>query len=66
MEFKDIVATGSFATYALLHPLESLSSFGPTLSEATFGLFGASFRPERDITGIEGKTIFVTGGTNRS
>lgn len=66
MEFKDIVATGSFATYALLHPLEGLSSFGPTLNEATFGLFGASFKPERDINGIEGKTIFVTGGTNRS
>lgn len=66
MEFKDIVAAGSFATYALRHPLEGLSSFGPTLSEATFGLLGASFNPERDISGIEGKTIFVTGGTNLS
>lgn len=64
MEFQDIVAGGSFVTYALRHPLEGLSSFGPTLSEATFGLLGSSFHPERDISGIEGKTIFVTGGTD--
>ncbi|KAF7719051.1 Uncharacterized protein PECH_000233 [Penicillium ucsense] len=56
------MATSGFATYALRHPLEGLSSFGPTLSEATFGLLGASFKPERDITDIEGKTILVTGG----
>ncbi|OOQ91560.1 putative short-chain dehydrogenase/reductase family protein [Penicillium brasilianum] len=62
MEFQDVVAGGSFVSYALRHPLEGLSSFGPTLSEATFGLCGSSFNPERDISGIEGKTIFVTGG----
>ncbi|KAI2793368.1 hypothetical protein POX_b03422 [Penicillium oxalicum] len=62
MDLQDILATGGFATYALRHPLEGLSSFGPTLSEATFGLLGASFKPERDISDIEGKTILVTGG----
>lgn len=64
MEFKDIVATSGFASYALLHPLQGLRGFGPTPSEATFGLLGPSFKPERDVSGVEGKTIFVTGGNN--
>jgi hypothetical protein len=50
-------------TYGLRHPLEGLSSFGPTVSEATFGLLGSSFKPERDLPSLEGKTILVTGGT---
>ncbi|KAJ5167643.1 uncharacterized protein N7482_003237 [Penicillium canariense] len=62
MAFRDIVASGSFAAYALRHPLEGLSSFGPTLNEATLGLLGSSFNPDRDISGIEGKTVVVTGG----
>ncbi|KAJ5110070.1 Nascent polypeptide-associated complex subunit beta [Penicillium argentinense] len=49
MEFRDIAATSGFATHSLRHPLEGLSSFGPTLNEATFGLLGSSFKPERDI-----------------
>lgn len=63
MEFRDLAATTGFLTYSLRHPLEGLSSFGPTLSEATLGLLGASFKPERDIPSLEGKVIFVTGGT---
>lgn len=62
MEFRDLAATTGFLTYSLRHPLEGLSSFGPTLSEATLGLLGASFKPERDIPSLEGKVIFVTGG----
>lgn len=48
--------------YSLHHPLEALSSLGPTLSEATFGLLGSSFKPERDIPSLHGKVILVTGG----
>lgn len=62
MEYRDLAATSGFLTYSLGHPLEGLSSFGPTLSEATFGLLGASFKPERDIPSLEGKVILVTGG----
>ncbi|KAJ5699007.1 hypothetical protein N7462_001012 [Penicillium macrosclerotiorum] len=62
MEVRDLAVGGSLLGYALRHPLEGLSSFGPTLNEATFGLLGSSFNPDRDITDIEGKTILVTGG----
>lgn len=62
MEFRDLVATTAFATYSLRHPLEGLSSFGPTLSEATLGLLGSSFKPERDIPSLEGKVVLLTGG----
>lgn len=64
MERRDLAATSGFLTYTLGHPLEGLSSFGPTLNEATFGLLGASFKPERDIPSLEGKVILVTGGTS--
>ncbi|KAF4212153.1 hypothetical protein CNMCM6805_002126 [Aspergillus fumigatiaffinis] len=52
----------SFASHAILHPLDFYSSVGPTLNESTFGLLGASFDPRRDITDLSGKVIFVTGG----
>jgi hypothetical protein len=62
MDFRDMAAAGSFAVYSTRHPLEAISSFGPTLNEATFGLLGPSFKPERDITSLDGKIILVTGG----
>ncbi|OQD83891.1 hypothetical protein PENANT_c015G06595 [Penicillium antarcticum] len=62
MDLRDIAATTGFATYGLRHPRETLSSFGPTLNEATFGLLGASFKPDRDIRNLDGKVVLVTGG----
>ena len=62
MEFRDIVATSGFVAYSLRHPLEALSSFGPTLNEATLGLLGWSFHPRRDIANLQGKVVLVTGG----
>ncbi|KAJ5171129.1 uncharacterized protein N7500_003912 [Penicillium coprophilum] len=62
MDLRDIIATRGFATYSLRHPREALSSFGPTLNEATFGFLGTSFQPERDIRDLEGKVVLVTGG----
>ncbi|KAJ5249137.1 Short-chain dehydrogenase/reductase SDR [Penicillium chermesinum] len=62
MALRDLVATSGLATYGLSHPLEACSSFGPTLNEATLGLLGSSFKPERDIPSLEGKVILVTGG----
>ncbi|OQD94487.1 hypothetical protein PENSOL_c025G10353 [Penicillium solitum] len=62
MDLRDIVATRGFVTYSLRHPREALSSFGPTLNEATFGYLGASFQPERDIRSLDGKVVLVTGG----
>ncbi|PYH91928.1 short-chain dehydrogenase/reductase family protein [Aspergillus ellipticus CBS 707.79] len=46
----------------LLRPVELYSSLGPTLNELTFGLFGYSFKPERDIEDLSGKVVLVTGG----
>ena len=63
MAFQDITASTGFLTYGLRHPLEIISSVGPTLSEATFGLLGSSFKPERDIPSLQGKFVLVTGGT---
>ncbi|KAJ6095349.1 hypothetical protein N7486_006095 [Penicillium sp. IBT 16267x] len=62
MDIRDWVAGSAFLSYGLWHPLESLSSVGPTLNEATFGLFGSSFNPDRDIPSLEGKVILLTGG----
>ncbi|OGE48644.1 hypothetical protein PENARI_c027G04931 [Penicillium arizonense] len=62
MDFRDFVAATPFATYILRHPREALSSFGPTFNEATFGLLGASFKPDRDIRNLDGKVVLVTGG----
>ncbi|KGO46913.1 Short-chain dehydrogenase/reductase SDR [Penicillium expansum] len=62
MDLRDIIATRGFATYSLRHPREALSSFGPTLNEATFGYLGTSFQPERDIRSLDGKVVLVTGG----
>lgn len=62
MDFRDIAAAGGFVTYSLCHPLEALSSFGPTLNEFTLGLLGSSFKPKGDIVNLEGKVILVTGG----
>ncbi|KAE8351363.1 hypothetical protein BDV28DRAFT_137226 [Aspergillus coremiiformis] len=60
--FQDIAAAGAFAFHTLSHPLDTYSSVGPTLNEATFGLLGSSFEPKRDIGDLSGKVIFVTGG----
>lgn len=57
-----MAAASTFAGYSLRHPIEGISSFGPTLSEATFGVLGSSFKPERDIASLDGKVILVTGG----
>ncbi|KAJ5579571.1 uncharacterized protein N7459_005556 [Penicillium hispanicum] len=62
MDLRDVSAASAFVPYSLRHPLEALSSFGPTLNEATFGLLGSSFQPERDIPSLDGKIILVTGG----
>ncbi|KAJ5557114.1 hypothetical protein N7494_001029 [Penicillium frequentans] len=62
MDIRDIIASSGFLRYGLWHPLESLSSVGPTLNEATFGLLGSSFKPDRDIPSLEGKVILLTGG----
>lgn len=62
MPLSDLAVAGSFASHAILHPLDFYSSVGPTLNELTFGLLGASFEPRRDITDLSGKVIFVTGG----
>lgn len=60
--YQNIAAVGSFAFHTLRHPLDTYLSIGPTLSEATFGLFGSSFEPSRDIGDLSGKVILVTGG----
>ncbi|CAG7946260.1 unnamed protein product [Penicillium olsonii] len=65
MDFRDLAAVRGFATYSLRHPLEALSSFGPTLNETTFGTLGASFSPERDIRSLEDKVVLVTGGIGK-
>ncbi|KAJ5946058.1 hypothetical protein N7454_002897 [Penicillium verhagenii] len=62
MDVRDLIVGSGFLSYGLWHPLESLSSVGPTLNEATFGLLGSSFKPERDIPSLEGKVILLTGG----
>lgn len=62
MNAKDLAAVSGFATGGLRKPLEMMSSVGPTLNEATFGLLGSSFKPVRDIPDLAGKVIFVTGG----
>lgn len=62
MDVRDMFAGSGFLTYGLWHPLESLSSVGPTLNEATFGLLGPYFNPDRDIPSLEGKVILLTGG----
>ncbi|KAJ5670623.1 uncharacterized protein N7477_005986 [Penicillium maclennaniae] len=62
MNFRDVAATSPFAGYSLRHPIEGISSFGPTLNEATFGLLGSSFKPERDIASLDSKVVLVTGG----
>lgn len=65
MDFRDIAALSGFASYSLHHPREALSSFGPTLNETTFGVFGVAFNPERDIRSLQDKVVLVTGGTSR-
>lgn len=64
MNFRDVLCLRGFATYAARHPWEMCASVGPTLSEATLGLFGSSFKPERDFRNLEGKVVLVTGGTS--
>ena len=53
---------GLFTRHAITHPLDFAASVGPTLNEATFGLLGSSFDPQRDIGDLSGKVILVTGG----
>lgn len=62
MDLRDLAAFSSFVTLGLRRPFEAWSSLGPTLNETTVGLLGSSFKPERDIPNLEGKTILVTGG----
>jgi len=62
MAFPDMAAVSSLAGYGLRRPLEGMMSFGPTLNEATLGLLGSSFKPERDIVSLDDKVILVTGG----
>lgn len=52
----------SLLSNVLSRPVESYCSFGPTVSEITFGLLGYSFNPERDINDLSGKVVFITGG----
>lgn len=59
----DSATLGLFARHAITHPLDFAASVGPTLNEATFGLLGSSFDPQRDIEDLSGKVILVTGGT---
>ena len=64
MSLKDVAAiTGLFSKGLIPHPLDFCSSFLPTLNELTFGLYGESFVPERDIGDLAGKVILVTGGS---
>lgn len=63
MDFRELMSLRGFATYAMCHPSEMASSVGPTLNEATFGLLGAPFKPERDLVSVKDKVILVTGGT---
>ncbi|KAF9884471.1 hypothetical protein FE257_001732 [Aspergillus nanangensis] len=58
----ELAAANAVASHALLHPLDIFRSLGPTLNEATCGLLGKSFDPDRDIQDLSGKVIFVTGG----
>ena len=62
MGIKDIAAVSSLICKTFAHPLEALSSIGPSLHELTFGHAGSSFTPERDIGDLVGKVVFVTGG----
>ncbi|OKL62219.1 hypothetical protein UA08_02886 [Talaromyces atroroseus] len=59
---QDLHAIFGVAFYGLCNPAELWTSTGPTLSELTGGLLGQSFRPERDIADLSGKTVFITGG----
>lgn len=58
----DSTTFGLFTRHAITHPLDFAASVGPTLNEATFGLLGSSFDPQRDIGDLSGKVILVTGG----
>ncbi|KAL2866672.1 uncharacterized protein BJX67DRAFT_388438 [Aspergillus lucknowensis] len=60
--FQDILGLGSLLSHAIQHPVDFHHSAGPTLHEATAGLLGSSFNPERDVPDLSGKVIFVTGG----
>ncbi|PLN80296.1 putative short-chain dehydrogenase/reductase family protein [Aspergillus taichungensis] len=60
----DSAVFGLFARHAITHPLDFAASVGPTLNEATFGLLGSSFDPQRDIGDLSGKVILVTGGNS--
>lgn len=60
---QDLKAMSGFVTNGLIpRPLEFLSSVGPTLNEATFGLLGSKFVPDRDIRDLSGQVVFITGG----
>ncbi|KAA8643405.1 hypothetical protein EYZ11_010115 [Aspergillus tanneri] len=55
-------AAGSIILRALCHPVDFFASVGPTVNELTFGLFGSSFEPQRDIGDLSGKVVLITGG----
>lgn len=59
---QDAAAVERFVAGCLLHPLETASSIGPTLSELTLGFAGESFVPETDIRDLTGQVVFITGG----
>ncbi|OJJ43066.1 hypothetical protein ASPZODRAFT_74945 [Penicilliopsis zonata CBS 506.65] len=59
---RDLLAGYEVVKRSLYSPLESWSSVGFTLNEATFGLLGASFDPKRDIRDLSGRVILITGG----
>lgn len=58
----DIGAVLGVAAHGITNPAELWTACGPTLNELTLGLFGQSFRPERDIPDLAGKVVFITGG----
>ncbi|KAL4771501.1 hypothetical protein BDW60DRAFT_217345 [Aspergillus nidulans var. acristatus] len=60
--FQDLIGFSGLISHAIRHPLDFHHSVGPTLSELSGGLLNSTFDPERDLPGLSGKVIFVTGG----
>jgi hypothetical protein len=64
--FQDLIGFSGLISHAIRHPLDFHHSVGPTLSELSGGLLNSTFDPERDLPGLSGKVIFVTGGQLRT
>ncbi|KAL2821136.1 hypothetical protein BJX63DRAFT_427814 [Aspergillus granulosus] len=60
--FQDVAGLGGMVAHAIRQPLDFHASTGPSLNELTAGFLGSQFNPERDISDLSGKIIFVTGG----